>query len=169
MNLNERILWIGQISGSATANPRYYELLRWFTCVLKVGYPPVRGISHLERILIPWILHRFAPRFSILWDPGDKFTRWWPGKAIVDIDDPLFTEEEIRRLKDPRIEVIVTTTELAELLHHKTGKIVRVIPSGFSKADINPRVIQNIREKLKMGLVVGYNESIFTSATRASK
>jgi glycosyltransferase involved in cell wall biosynthesis len=157
MNLNERILWIGQISGSATANPRYYELLRRFTCVLKVGYPPVRGISHLEGILIPWILRRFAPRFSILWDPGAKFTRWWPGKAIVDIDDPLFTEEEIRRLKDPRIEVIVTTTvELAERLHHETGKIVRVIPSGFSKADINPRVVQNIRKKLKMGLVVGY-------------
>jgi hypothetical protein len=64
-------------------------------------------------------------------DPGAKFTRWWLGKTIVDIDDPLFTEEEIRRLKDIRIEVIITT--IVELLHHKTGKIVCVFYPGLAR------------------------------------
>jgi hypothetical protein len=67
-------------------------------------------------------------------DPGAKFTRWWLGKTIVDIDDPLFTEEEIRRLKDIRIEVIITTiVELVELLHHKTRKIVCVFYPGLAR------------------------------------
>ena len=154
------ILWVGQQStGRATSNSRYYELLRRFTCVAKLGYPPVKGIRHLERVFIPRLLPILARQYPILFDPGAQFTHWWPCISVVDVDDPTFTTTEIERLKDKKIAIIVTTTpQLAERLHSVTGQEVKVIPSGFSARDISPDVVENIRRQLKakQNPVVGY-------------
>lgn len=157
---NLKILWVGEwAKGSGAVNPRYYELLRRLSSVCKIAYPALRGVTRLERLLMPVVLPRLAHRYRVLFDPGARFTRWWPGPSIVDVDDPLFTPEEVKLLKDVRVQVIVTTTqELALRLSHLTGKEVKVIPSGFSARDIDHKMVSKIRNQQKHlgNPVVGY-------------
>jgi glycosyltransferase involved in cell wall biosynthesis len=60
----------------------------------------------------------------------------------MDYDDPTFSKTEIAGLNNPRVKVVVTTTEHLrdEFIRHGVLKPIEVVPSGFSKRDIDERL-----------------------------
>lgn len=148
------------LEGSGRCNARYHELLRRLKCVHTIPLRLVRGIRTLQRNFIGLLLFFvYARTYRVLFETGTKFIRYWPNYCIVDIDDPTFSADEIRALRKKNVICIVTTTKyLAEKLHHMTEKPIYVVPSGFSRRDIDSNIVANIRASLKGGRkVVGYH------------
>lgn len=155
------ILWIGAWAGDkGISSSRYFALLHRFSAIKQIRYPYFRGVGRLESIFLPHLIRILSYYYRFLFDPGGRLLKWWNGEVIVDIDDPTFSTEEIERLNDSRVRVIVTTTEQLRELFIKYGvkRPIKVIPSGFNKRYLNQRMVEWIKERFNPqgNPVVGY-------------
>lgn len=141
-----RILHVGvkAIWSRGYVNARYYEFLRRFTVVSQVNLPRLRGMSRL----LPLFVRCLSPLYQYLYCTHLPLLHYWNGPVIVDQDDPTFSDKEITTLNDRRVQVIVTTTERLKQQFRARGvtKPIEVIPSGFSKGDINDQLTARIRK-----------------------
>lgn len=134
-----RIVWVGTWSGTYT-NARVYELLSRLDTIRQFRFPYVRGLSRaslpVQRALLRMVRRRYAAHYCVQLPLLTSFD----GQTIVDIDDPRFEVDEVAHLNDPRVAVIVTTTEALRAGFQAAGvrRPVAVMPSGFSARDLVP-------------------------------
>jgi glycosyltransferase involved in cell wall biosynthesis len=87
--------------------------------------------------------------------------RYFPGSVIVDDDDPLFNNDRMTLLNDPKVYLVVTSTELLrdKLVANGLNKPCHVIPSGVDFSQLDPLRIQHLAQqcgKEPDNIIVGY-------------
>jgi len=87
--------------------------------------------------------------------------RHFPGSVIVDDDDPYFNSVRMALLNDPKVCVVVTTTDLLrdKLVANGLNKPCIIIPSGVDFSQLDPLKIQQLAQQSGKGpdnVIVGY-------------
>jgi glycosyltransferase involved in cell wall biosynthesis len=125
-------------------NPRYAELLprleRLDACLLRLPDARIRrGVGFRAFVGTKPLLHRAlfagaARRYAnLLTLDFDQLARW-PGAAVMDADDPIFTPREVQLLQRPALRAYVVTAEHAARKYEALGvdKPWVVIPQGVN-------------------------------------
>ena len=145
-----RVAWCGVWSRDHN-NIRYSELLPRLPAVDKYYVHlsrlwPVRGVQ--RRIWQPLLVRLLGARYSTF-----LCTAWWQarlfaGRAVIDLDDPIFSAREIAALGGRNVAcVVVTTRRVRERLREKGVKTpIEVIPQGVATDRIDARRVREIRE-----------------------
>ncbi len=125
-------------------NPRYAELLprlaRLDACLLRLpsGRIPrgvgFRAFTATKPLLLRAVLPRAGRRYRNLLSLDFDQLAHWPGAAVMDADDPLFTPREVRLLRRPALRAYVVTAEHAARRYEQLGvdKPWVVIPQGVN-------------------------------------
>lgn len=109
-------------------NVRYETLLQYFQedievykyQISKIKY--IGGIHyHIWRLLkksffYPWYLSKYAKKFDVLYTFQYDQIPYWPKhkKIIADLDDPTFSDEEVRLLSSPNVSHLVVASEYSK-------------------------------------------------------
>lgn len=117
----------------------------------------------LKRALIyPVLLRSLSRRYERLltFDPLQASAWSKPDSVIVDTDDPMFTEDEIRALNQPQVRAVIVTTEQAKTAFRDLGvhKSVHVVPQGMDFDLLDPAKIRSLGHSYRQGgdVVAGY-------------
>jgi glycosyltransferase involved in cell wall biosynthesis len=133
-------------------NPRYAELLprlgRLDACLLRLPDRRVpRGIGFRAFTATKPLLHRAlltpaARRYRNLLALDFEQLGRWPNAAVMDADDPFFTDQEVALLKRPALRAYVVTAERAARRYESLGveKPWVVIPQGVNLAAATPEL-----------------------------
>ena len=133
-------------------NPRYAELLprlgRLDACLLRLPDARIpRGLGFRAFVAGKPLLHRAvfraaARRYANLLALDFEQLGRWPGAAVMDADDPFFTEDEVRLLRSPALRGYVVTAEHAARRYESLGvdKPWVVIPQGVNLAAATPEL-----------------------------
>jgi len=125
-------------------NPRYAELLprleRLDACLLRLPRGRVRrglgfrAFTASKPLLYGAALNAAARRYTSLLALDFDQLRHWPGGAVMDADDPFFSEREIESMKSPSLRAYVVTAERAARTYESLGvdKPWVVIPQGVN-------------------------------------
>lgn len=140
-----RIFWL-HVRLARHANLRYAQLLPRLSDSIKslnihIELPDNRFINSIVRHLKSWLLYpciypywlnRLNNCYDTMFCTDLSLIPLFPGKIIVDIDDPALDEEEIAILNSPNVAVVVTTTALLKKRLQDLGldKPCEVIASG---------------------------------------
>ena len=147
-------------------NPRYAELLprleRLDACLLRLPDARIpRGAGFRAFVATRPLLHRavFAGasrRYRNLLALDFEQLGRWPGAAVMDADDPFFTEREVRLLQQPAVRAYVVTAEHAARRYEALGvaKPWVVIPQGVNLAAATPELRREAAARKRPGEVV---------------
>jgi glycosyltransferase involved in cell wall biosynthesis len=125
-------------------NPRYAELLprleRIDACLLRLPDARIRrGLGFRAFVASKPLLHRAlfgaaALRYRNLLTLDFEQLATWPGAAVMDADDPLFSPREVQLLQRPALRAYVVTAEHAARKYEALGvdKPWIVIPQGVN-------------------------------------
>jgi glycosyltransferase involved in cell wall biosynthesis len=129
----------------------------------------MRGVQRrLFCALNPIMLGYLALRYSALFTVDPYQILLWPSKkkVIVDIDDPVFNQAEVKLLNSPQVKAIIVTMDRIKAIFQQLGVIkpIYVIPQGVSTEHINSGSVEVIRVRFKgeADLVAGYIASTLT-------
>lgn len=129
------------------------------------GFRAIRALPHFV------LLSAAARRYQALFTNDPEQVRWFPGPAVVDLDDPKFTDREIKLLSLPNLVRFVVTVEDAGRWYLERG--VRapyvVIPQGVDSTDWIVQRAAEIRRRLRSPgeVVVGFHAAwLLTAADR---
>jgi glycosyltransferase involved in cell wall biosynthesis len=131
-------------------NPRYAELLprleRLDACLLRL--PEARALRGLgfraftatKPLLLRAALPRSARRYRNLLALDFDQLAYWPHAAVMDADDPFFTEREVALLNRPALRAYVVTAESAARRYEALGvtKPWVVVPQGVNLEAATP-------------------------------
>lgn len=163
-------------------NPRHAELLprlgRLDACLLRLPEQRVaRGIGFRAFRSGRPVLHRalFAPaarRYTNLLTLDFEQLAHWPNAAVMDADDPFFSEHELALLRRPSLKAYVVTAESAARRYESLGvdKPWVVIPQGVNLAAATPELrAEAAAEKRPNEVVLGWMAAhILTTGDRDS-
>jgi glycosyltransferase involved in cell wall biosynthesis len=138
-----RIVWIGLWpKQNSYVNARCYELLRRLPQIKQIRLPAVRGAMKLASTVARFFPYKDYKLFCM----DLPVLRRWRQQAIVDIDDPQFSCTEIALLNDPKVQLVITTTQRLGRRFVTAGvaKPIEVIPSGYSRQDIKAGLAEEI-------------------------
>jgi glycosyltransferase involved in cell wall biosynthesis len=125
-------------------NPRYAELLprleRIDACLLRLPDARIRrGLGFRAFVASKPLLHRAlfgaaARRYRNLLTLDFEQLATWPGAAVMDADDPIFSPREVQLLQRPALRAYVVTAEHAARKYEALGvdKPWIVIPQGVN-------------------------------------
>jgi glycosyltransferase involved in cell wall biosynthesis len=161
-------------------NPRYADLfprldahVRFHKVTLS-HHRILRGVQYRlwhalrQKLIYPRVLRYLGQRFETLLTVDCSQIPMWPRpeSVVVDIDDPIFTTEEVTALNLPQVRAIVVTTEKAKQIFRDLGvnRPIHVVPQGVSIEHADRRKIQEIRRQFKGDgdVVVGYHAPYLT-------
>lgn len=115
-----------------------------------------RGIAfrllHRTRAVRYTIVLRLAgARYPVLFTNGAEQARYFSGPVVVDMDDPLFNEKEVRLLNLPNVACCVVTNEQAAARYREMGVRTRivVIPQGIDLSGFDPERARQLGTQLK--------------------
>jgi glycosyltransferase involved in cell wall biosynthesis len=145
-------------------NPRYAELLprlaRLDACLLRLPTRRVaraagfRAWTAAKPLVHRTILARSRYRNLLTLDFG-QLARWH-GAAVMDADDPFFTEREIELMKSPSLRAYVVTAEHAARRYESLGVEAPwvVIPQGVNLSAATPALRAEAARRKRPGEVV---------------
>jgi glycosyltransferase involved in cell wall biosynthesis len=159
-------------------NPRYSELLP------RLGrldpYPIVcsdrrlvRGVQYrvlhaTQRPRDAAVLRLLGRRYRHLLSVNTRQIPHWPGLVVSDVDDPVFTPEEVRNLNAPGLAAYVVTAERAARRFEELGvhKPWHVIPQGVDLAALTDDAVAQARTAHRRDgeLAVGYMAGFLVGA-----
>jgi len=146
---------------------RIYKLnLSHFRVLRVIQYRLWHAFS--RKLIYPYVLRYLAQRYQNLLTVDYNQIPFWPKPAsvIVDMDDPLFTSEEVALLNLHQVKAIVVTTERAKELFQQLGvaRPIRVIPQGVAIEQIYLGKRRNVctRFRRQRDVVVGYHAPTLT-------
>ena len=161
-------------------NPRYADLFPRIDSLVRFHkftlsrHRLLRGLQYrlwqaLRRELIyPSVLRSLAKRYDTLFTVDCSQISLWPRPAsvVVDVDDPVFSREEVVALNLPQVKSVVVTTEKARSIFYDCGveRPIHVIPQGVPIGNTNLSMVESIAKKFKGDgdVVVGYNAPTLT-------
>lgn len=161
-------------------NPRYADLfpridpLVRFHKVTLSRHRILRGVQYrawhaLRRELIyPGVLRYLSKRYETLFTVDCSQIPLWPRPAsvVVDVDDPVFSPEEVATLNLPQVKSVVVTTEKARSIFQDlgVGRPIHVIPQGVPLGNTDARAVESIGQQFKSAgdVIVGYNAPTLT-------
>jgi glycosyltransferase involved in cell wall biosynthesis len=147
-------------------NPRYAELLprleRLDACLLRLPDARIpRGLGFRAFIATKPLLHRAlfraaARRYANLLTLDFEQLAVWPGAAVMDADDPLFTPREVQLLQRPSLRAYVVTAEHAARKYEALGvnKPWVVIPQGVNLKAATDELRREAAQRKQEGEVV---------------
>jgi len=133
-------------------NPRYAELLprleRLDACLLRLPDRRVprglgfRAFVHGRPLLLPGVFRAAGRRYVNLLALDFEQLPRWPGAAVMDADDPMFTPRELETMRSPSLRAYVVTAESAARRYESLGvdKPWVVIPQGVDLAAATPEL-----------------------------
>ena len=133
-------------------NPRYAELLPRLTRLDRYLFTASderirRGLQYrayrwTESVRDPALFGLAARRYRHLFTTDNRQIRWFPGPTVSDVDDPRFTEQDVRLLNRPNLAAYVVTAERAARRYEALGvhKPYYVIPQGISLRTLTPEL-----------------------------
>jgi glycosyltransferase involved in cell wall biosynthesis len=159
-------------------NPRYSELLPRlrrldpFPLVCS-DRRTLRGLQYralrwTQRPRDAFILPLLARRYRHLLSVDTRQIPHWPGTAVSDVDDPVYTPAEVRSLNDPALAAYVVTAERAARRFEELGveKPWHVIPQGVDLAALSPDAVAAARARHRRDgeVAVGYMAGFLVGA-----
>jgi glycosyltransferase involved in cell wall biosynthesis len=147
-------------------NPRHAELLprlnRLDACLLRLPEQRIaRGIGFRAFRAGRPVIHRAffasaARRYANLLTLDFEQLAHWPNAAVMDADDPFFSERELALLKQPSLKAYVVTAESAARRYEALGidKPWVVIPQGVNLAAATPELRAEAAAEKRPGEVV---------------
>jgi glycosyltransferase involved in cell wall biosynthesis len=158
-------------------NPRYAELLPRLErldryLVVCSNERIVRGVQYRayrwsRSVRNPAVMRLAGRRYRSLFTADNEQIAAFPGPAVSDVDDPVFTEREVELLSKPNLEAYVVTAERAARRFESLGvqKPYHVIPQGVSLNSVTPKLIAAAGTR-KAGdtVVVGYMAAFMLTA-----
>lgn len=147
-------------------NPRYAELLprleRLDACLLRLPDSRIprglgfRAFTATKPLLLRTVLSRAAQRYSSLLSLDFAQLDRWRGAAVMDADDPFFTEREVALLVSPAVRAYVVTAESAARRYESLGvdKPWVVIPQGVNLEAATTAMRRQAVERKQPGEVV---------------
>ena len=167
-------------------NPRYADLfprlspIVQFRKVTLSRHRIVRGAQYRlwralqQKLIYPCALQHLARRFETLFTVDYSQISIWPRhrSVVVDIDDPVFTSEEVTALNLPQVKAIVVTTDKAKSIFQNLGvkRPIHIIPQGVPFGQTESRKVAAIRKRFKneMDVIIGYHAPTLTMAADGS-
>lgn len=147
-------------------NPRYAELLprldRLDACLLRLPDSRIprglgfRAFTATKPLLLRTVLARAAQRYSSLLSLDFAQLDRWRGAAVMDADDPFFTEREVALLRSQAVRAYVVTAESAARRYESLGvdKPWVVIPQGVNLETATPTLRQQAAKRKQPGEAV---------------
>jgi glycosyltransferase involved in cell wall biosynthesis len=147
-------------------NPRYAELLprleRLDACLLRLSDRRIpRGLQYrafraTRRPLLAAALGRASSRYASLLSLDVEQIPHFHGPVVSDVDDPFFTEREVRLLQHPNLRAYVVTAEHAGRRFEQLGVRApwHVIPQGVSLRSATPELRAEAAARRRPGRVV---------------
>ncbi len=167
-----RIAWVGGWH-YAHNNQRYEELIPRLSNVDRfyVRLPrfwPLRGIR--RRIWLPLLVRWVGTRYPLLFCTDWRQIRMVRARVVCDLDDPVFSVEEISALNLPNVAAVVTTTELVRKNLREAGvrSPIEVIPQGVAIGRVDPDRVRAIRRQYSPDpgeVIVGLHQPHFDFAS----
>jgi glycosyltransferase involved in cell wall biosynthesis len=167
-------------------NPRYADLfprldpiVRFYRIVLS-RHRVLRGVQYRlwnafrQKLIYPGTLRYLGERFETLFTVDCSQIPMWrrAESVVVDIDDPVFTAEEVTALNLPQVRAIVVTTEKAKGIFQSLGvtRPIHVVPQGVPIGQTDHQKVETIRRQFKSGsdVIVGYHAPTLTMAADGS-
>jgi glycosyltransferase involved in cell wall biosynthesis len=150
-------------------NPRYAELLprldrldRYLVPITdrrilrSLEYRAFHATRHLHN---PLVARLGARRYRWMFTVDNELIPHFRGGVVADVDDPTFSEREVRLLSRPNVRAYVVTAERAARRFEELGldKPWHVVPQGFSRSSLShARAAEIAVAQGKSGPVVGY-------------
>ncbi|MGB7537159.1 MAG: glycosyltransferase family 4 protein [Anaerolineales bacterium] len=163
-----RIAWAGAWS-RVHNNARYEELLPRLENVDRYyvdmhPWWPIRGLR--RRIELPLLTVWLGIRYPLVLCTSWRDIRLIRNRVVVDHDDPLFGEAEIRALNSPNVAAVVVTSDAvkSKFLDLGVRRPVHVIPQGVAAAPVDEKRVRAIRAEWKKSareVVAGYHQPRF--------
>jgi glycosyltransferase involved in cell wall biosynthesis len=160
-------------------NARYAALFPRLTSVVqfhKVNFSRYRLVRATQyrawraldrRLLYPAVSRALARRYRVLFTVDPRQIPFWSGRVVADVDDPIYTPEEIALMRMPQVKAIIMTSEKAKQTYEDLGvrAAVHVIPQGVS-AQVDPEGVARVRRQFKHddAVIVGYLAPTLTLA-----
>jgi glycosyltransferase involved in cell wall biosynthesis len=167
-----RIAWAGGWH-YAHNNQRYEELIPRLSIVDRfyIHLPrfwPLRGIR--RRIWLPLLVRWLGTRYPLLFCTDWRQIRMVRARVVCDLDDPVFSVEEISALNLPNVAAVVTTTELVRKNLQEAGvrSPIEVIPQGVAIGRVDPDRVRAIRRQYSPDpneVIVGLHQPHFDFAS----
>ncbi len=167
-------------------NPRYADLFPRLSSVIdfnKVTLSRQRIIRGLQYrawnlvshcLIYPAALKYLARKYDTLFTVSYDQIAAWPKlkSVVVDIDDPVFSPEEVEALNLAQVKAIVVTTEKAKSIFEQMGVVrpIHVVPQGVPVGQTDPVKVAAIRNDIKNenDVILGYHAPTLTMAADGS-
>ena len=123
-----------------------------------------------EAVIYPRVIRYLGGRYDTLFTVDCSQIALWPrpNSVVVDVDDPLFSADEVVALNLPQVKAIIVTTEKAKSIFQSLGvdRPIHVIPQGVPVGNTDPVEVEKIRRSFKNAddVIVGYNAPTLTMA-----
>jgi glycosyltransferase involved in cell wall biosynthesis len=168
-------------------NVRYTDLFPRLDAVLRVHKVRVsrhrilRGVQYRlwkalkKKVVYPGALRYLSRRYETLLTGDCHQIPAWPKKdsVVVDMDDPVFSPQEIRCLNMPQVKAVIVTTKRAKRMLEQLGvqRSIHVIPQGVSVEQVDPLKVAEIHRRFRQegDIVVGYPAPTLTLSTDGPK
>jgi len=151
-------------------NPRYAELLprldRLDSYLITLPEAPLvrGGVYRLLRATRPVrdraVFAAASRRYRAMFTTDNAQIALFAGPVVADVDDPTFSDEEVRLLRRPNLAAYVVTAERAAQRFAELGvdKPVHVVPQGVSLASLSEAGAREVarRHRRDGEVVVGY-------------
>lgn len=115
-----------------------------------------------------WILGLAGRRYLVLFTNGAEQSRFFAGQVVVDMDDPVFSEEELACLARPNVRRVVVTGDDARERYRELGleKEILVIPQGVELRGFSDAGRRAAAERLRRPgeVVVGFHAAWLLSS-----
>ncbi len=167
-----RIAWAGGWH-YAHNNQRYEELIPRLSNVDRyyVNLPrfwPLRGIR--RRIWLPLLVRWLGMRYPLIFCTDWRQIGPVRARVVCDLDDPVFSAQEIAALNHPNVAAIVTTTDLVRKNLQAAGvrSPIEVIPQGATIRRADPERVRVLRRKFSPDqgeVIVGLHQPHFDFAS----
>lgn len=144
-------------------NPRYAELLprleRLDACLLRLPESRIprgigfRAFTAAKPVLLRTVLRHAGRRYTNLLSLDFDQLAHWPGAAVMDADDPSFSDREVALLRRPALRAYVVTAESAARRYESLGvdKPWVVIPQGVNLEAATPELRREIAVRKRPG------------------
>ena len=127
-----------------------------------------------QRLIYPCVLSYLSRRYETLFTVDCSQIPMWPRprSVVVDVDDPLFSADEIAAVNLPQVKAIVVTTEKAKSIFLNMGitRPIHVIPQGVPVGQTEPQKVAAIQKQFKSSsdVLVGYHAPALTMSADGS-
>jgi glycosyltransferase involved in cell wall biosynthesis len=123
-----------------------------------------------DAVIYPALIQHLARKYQTLYTTAPEQLRAWPRNrsVVIDIDDPLYSEAEVRALSLPQVKAVVVTTDRAKALFREKGVTtpIHVIPQGVAMAQVDLAKQREIRARCENSddIIVGFHAPSLTLA-----